>query len=131
MTKTGYVISTVITFLLLFVLLNSILDTKSAKESFIRVETYKVIDKSDKDKSGEYTIKCEDIDGQIVKLKLGNITENKKIDIEQFYKVIKKGKIYDFQIINYKRKIGMNNHLYIIGFGETEGFEENTTGKKE
>ena len=122
MSKIGYVISTVIILMLIYLLVNSMLDTKSTKEQFIRMETYKVIDKSEKDKSGEYTIKCEDIDGERITLRLANVTENKKIDVDQFYKVIKKGKIYDFQIINYKRKIGMNNKLYIIGFGEVEEF---------
>ena len=122
MSKIGYVISTVVILMLIYLLVNSILDTKSTKEQFIRMETYKVIDKSEKDKSGEYTIKCEDIDGERIILRLANVTENKKIDVDQFYKVIKKGKIYDFQIINYKRKIGMNNHLYILGFGEVEEF---------
>ena len=122
MSKIGYVISTVVTLMLIYLLVNSMLDTKSTKEQFIRMETYKVIDKSEKDKSGEYTIKCEDIDGERITLRLANVTENKKIDVDQFYKVIKKGKIYDFQIINYKRKIGMNNKLYIIGFGEVEEF---------
>lgn len=122
MSKIGYVISTVVILMLIYLLVNSMLDTKSTKEQFIRMETYKVIDKSEKDKSGEYTIKCEDIDGERITLRLANVTENKKIDVDQFYKVIKKGKIYDFQIINYKRKIGMNNKLYIIGFGEVEEF---------
>ena len=122
MSKIGYVISTVIILMLIYLLVNSMLDTKSTKEQFIRMETYKVIDKSKKDKSGEYTIKCEDIDGERITLRVANVTENKKIDVDQFYKVIKKGKIYDFQIINYKRKIGMNNKLYIIGFGEVEEF---------
>ena len=122
MTKLGYVISTIITVLCLFTLVNSILNTKAANNAFMREETYKVVDKLGKNKSGEYTIKCEDIDGNRIDLKLANVSENKRIDVDLFYKVIQINKIYDFQIINYKRKFGMNNHLYILGFGEVEEF---------
>ena len=126
MTKIGYVISTILTVVFGIMLVTSILDTKAANNAFMREETYKVVDKIDKNKSGEYIIKCEDIDGERINLRLANVSENKKIDIDQFYKVIKIGNVYDFQVINYKRKFGMNNQLYILGFGQVEGFEKNT-----
>ena len=53
MTKIGYVISTIITVLCLFMLVNSILNTKAANNAFMREETYKVVDKLGKNKSGE------------------------------------------------------------------------------
>lgn len=122
MTKIGYVISTIITVLCLFMLVTSILNTKANNNAFLREETYKVVDKLDKNENGEYTIKCEDVDGNRIDLKLANVSENKRIDIDMFYKVIQINKIYDFQIINYKRKFGMSNYLYILGFGEVEEF---------
>ena len=122
MTKTEYAISFIIVICVLTIVIRGVVQYESNKSPLIREETYKVIDKVKKDKYGEYTIKCEDIDGNMSNLKLTNISQNKKIDVDQFYKVILVGKIYDFQIINYKRKYGMDNKLYFIGFGEVEEF---------
>ena len=122
MTKTEYAFSFIIVICVLTIIIKGVVQYESNKSPLIREETYKVIDKVKKDKYGEYTIKCEDIDGNMLNLKLTNISQNKKIDVDQFYKVILVGKIYDFQIINYKRKYGMDNKLYIIGFGEVEEF---------
>ena len=99
MTKIGYVISTVLTVVFGIMLVTSILDTKAANNAFMREETYKVVDKIDKNKSGEYIIKCEDIDGERINLRLANVSENKKIDIDQFYKVMVMYMIFKLLII--------------------------------
>ena len=122
MTKSEYFVAFIIVIFALSIIIRATVNPDSYKCQFMREETYKVVDKIKKDKSGEYTIKCEDINGDIINLKLANVSENRQIDIDQFYKVILVGKIYDFQIINHQRKYGMDNKLYIIGFGEVEEF---------
>ena len=122
MTKSEYFVAFIIVIFALSIIIRATVNPDSYKYQFMREETYKVVDKIKKDKSGEYTIKCEDINGDIINLKLANVSENRQIDIDQFYKVILVGKIYDFQIINHQRKYGMDNKLYIIGYGEVEEF---------
>lgn len=122
MTKSEYFVAFIIVIFALSIIIRATVNPDSYKYQFMREETYKVVDKIKKDKSGEYTIKCEDINGDTINLKLANVSENRQIDIDQFYKVILVGKIYDFQIINHQRKYGMDNKLYIIGFGEVEEF---------